>query len=264
MDVRLLTFTGSGRTGRLIQQAAAKSNLKNVIFELGGKSPTVVFADADLEKAAKEAAYSIQWNSGQVCMANSRVYVHESVAGKFIELFKQNLQNIRIGDPTDPETNHGPQADEVQFNTVKRYIEMGKQTGQLALGGEKDPESKGYFIPPVIFTNTPEDAQIMKEEVFGPVVNINTFEAEAEVVQKVNATEFGLYAAVYTRDVSRAMRLATSMEAGTVGVNCTSPSGAFDLPFGGYKASGIGREGIHHSLDNYLETKTVLLKVDEA
>ncbi|OJJ07158.1 hypothetical protein ASPVEDRAFT_201784 [Aspergillus versicolor CBS 583.65] len=264
MDVRLLTFTGSGRTGRLIQQAAAKSNLKNVIFELGGKSPTVVFADADLEKAAREAAYSIQWNSGQVCMANSRVYVHDSVAGKFIELFKQNLQNIRIGDPTDPETNHGPQADEVQFNTVKRYIEMGKQTGQLALGGEQDPESKGYFIPPVIFTDTPEDAQIMKEEVFGPVVNINIFETEAEVVQKVNATEFGLYAAVYTRDVSWAMRLATSMEAGTVGVNCTSPSGAFDLPFGGYKASGIGREGIHHSLDNYLETKTVLLKVDEA
>jgi aldehyde dehydrogenase (NAD+) len=262
MDVRLITFTGSGRTGRLIQQAAAKSNLKNVVFELGGKSPTVVFADADLERAAKESAYSIQWNSGQVCMANSRIYVHKSVAERFISLFKKNLEYVRMGDPTNPDVNHGPQADEVQFKTVKRYIEMGKQDGKLILGGEELPEHKGYFVPPTIFTDTPEDAQIMKEEVFGPVVNINVFESESEVIQKVNATEFGLYAAVYTRDVSRAMRFATSMEAGTVGINCTSPTGAFDLPFGGYKASGIGREGIHHSLDNYLETKTVLLKVD--
>jgi aldehyde dehydrogenase (NAD+) len=262
MDVRLITFTGSGRTGRLIQQAAAKSNLKNVVFELGGKSPTVVFADADLERAAKESAYSIQWNSGQVCMANSRIYVHKSVAERFISLFKKNLEYVRMGDPTNPDVNHGPQADEVQFKTVKRYIEMGKRDGKLILGGEELPEHKGYFVPPTIFTDTPEDAQIMKEEVFGPVVNINVFESESEVIQKVNATEFGLYAAVYTRDVSRAMRFATSMEAGTVGINCTSPTGAFDLPFGGYKASGIGREGIHHSLDNYLETKTVLLKVD--
>ncbi|KAF4228730.1 hypothetical protein CNMCM6805_001913 [Aspergillus fumigatiaffinis] len=262
MDVRLITFTGSGRTGRLIQQAAAKSNLKNVVFELGGKSPTVIFADADLERAAKESAYSIQWNSGQVCMANSRIYVHKSVAERFISLFKKNLEYVRMGDPTNPDVNHGPQADEVQFKTVKRYIEMGKRDGKLILGGEELPEHKGYFVPPTIFTDTPEDAQIMKEEVFGPVVNINVFESESEVIQKVNATEFGLYAAVYTRDMSRAMRFATSMEAGTVGINCTSPTGAFDLPFGGYKASGIGREGIHHSLDNYLETKTVLLKVD--
>ncbi|KAF9887944.1 hypothetical protein FE257_009466 [Aspergillus nanangensis] len=262
MDVRLITFTGSGRTGRLIQQAAAKSNLKNVVFELGGKSPTVVFADADLEKAAKEAAYSIQWNSGQVCMANSRVYVHASVADRFIALFKESFQSVTMGDPTESRVNHGPQADEVQFNIVNRYIESGKKDGELILGGTGVPDHKGYFIPPTIFVQTPENSQIMKEEVFGPVVNINTFETEAEVIQKVNASEFGLYAAVYTRDVNRAMRFATSMQAGTVGINCTSPTGAFDLPFGGWKSSGIGREGIHHSLDNYLETKTVLLKVD--
>ncbi|KAL2836768.1 aldehyde dehydrogenase domain-containing protein [Aspergillus pseudoustus] len=268
MDVRLLTFTGSGRTGRLIQQAAASSNLKNVIFELGGKSPTVVFPDAELESAAKETAYSIQWNSGQVCMANSRVYVHASVAGRFLALFKAHLRDsVRMGDPTDPNVNHGPQADEVQFRNVKRYIDMGKRDGELVLGGGEEDEvlggHKGYFVMPTVFTNTPEDAQIMKEEVFGPVVNINTFETEAEVIQKMNASEFGLYAAIYTQDLSRAMRFATSMEAGTVGVNCTSPTGAFDLPFGGYKASGVGREGIHHSLDNYLETKTVLVKVGQ-
>lgn len=228
------------------------------------KSPTVVFADADLEKAARESAHSIQWNCGQVCMANSRVYVHASVAECFIAMSKQNLESVRIGDPTNVDVNHGPQADEAQFNSVKRYIEMGKQDGKLVLGGEEVPEhTKGYFISPVIFTNTPENAQIRKEEVFGPVVNINTFETEADVVQNANATEFGLYAAVYTRDVSRAMRLDKAMEAGTVGINCTSPNGAFDLPFGGYKSSGIGREGIHHNLDNYLETKAVLLKLEE-
>lgn len=264
MDVRLITFTGSGRTGRLIQQASANSNLKNVICELGGKSPTVVFGDADLESAAKESAHSIQWNSGQVCMANSRIYVHASIADRFITLFKENFSSVTLGDPTDPHVNHGPQADEAQFNIVKSYIELGKRDGQLILGGEDVHNQKGYFISPTIFTKTPEDAPIMKEEVFGPVVNINVFTTEDEVIRMVNSTEYGLYAAIYTRDVSRAMRFAMSMEAGTVGINCTSPSGAFDLPFGGFKSSGIGREGISHSLDNYLETKSVLLKVNEA
>jgi aldehyde dehydrogenase (NAD+) len=202
MDVRLITFTSSGCTGRLIQQAAAKSNLKNIVFKLGGKSPIVIFADADLERAAKESAYSIQWNSGQVCMANSCIYVHESVAERFILLFKKNLESVRMGDPINPDVNHGPQADEIQFKTVKHYIKMGKRDGKLVLGGEEPPKHKGYFILPTVFTNTPEDAQIMKEEVFGPVVNINVFESESKVIQKVNATEFGLYAAVYTRDVS--------------------------------------------------------------
>lgn len=262
MDVRLITFTGSGRTGRLIQQASANSNLKNVIFELGGKSPTVIFGDADLERSAKESAHSIQWNSGQVCMANSRVYVHTSVADTFISLFKEHFKSVTLGDPTNPHVNHGPQADEAQFNIVKRYIELGKRDGQLILGGDNVTDHKGYFISPTIFTKTPEDSPIMKEEVFGPVVNINVFNTEDEVIQMVNSTEYGLYAAVYTRDVNRAMRFAMSMEAGTVGINCTSPSGAFDLPFGGFKSSGIGREGIHHSVDNYLETKSVLFRVD--
>ncbi|KAE8422711.1 aldehyde dehydrogenase domain-containing protein [Aspergillus pseudocaelatus] len=262
MDVRLITFTGSGRTGRLIQKAAANSNLKNVIFELGGKSPTVIFPDADLEKAAKETAYSIQWNSGQVCMANSRIYVHASIADHFISLFKESFQFVSMDDPTKPCVNHGPQADETQFNIVKRYIELGKKDGELILGGNEVQDHKGYFIPPTVFTNTPESSQIVKDEVFGPVANINVFETEAEVIKMVNSSEFGLYAAVYTRDVNRAMRFATSMEAGTVGINCTSPTGAFDMPFGGYKASGVGREGIHHSLDHYLETKTVHLKVE--
>lgn len=264
MDVRMITFTGSAKTGRLIQQASAKSNLKNVLFELGGKSPAVIFADADLDRAAKETANSVQFNSGQVCMANSRVYVHSSIAEKFIPLFKEKLQVIEAGDPLKAEVNHGPLADETQFNTVKKYIELGKRDGKLLLGGDAIADQNGYFIQPTIFLETPENAQIMKEEIFGPVVNINVFDSEEEVIKLVNDTEYGLYASVYTRDMERAIRFAKSMEAGSVGINCTSPTGAFDMPFGGVKASGIGREGIHYSMDAYLETKTVLMRIGDA
>lgn len=248
----------------MIQQAAAKSNLKNVLFELGGKSPAVIFADADLDRAAKETANSVQLNSGQVCMANSRVYVHSSIAEQFIPLFKEKFQDIKAGDPTQPDVNHGPQADEIQFNAIKRLIELGKRDGKLILGGDQIADQNGYFIQPTIFLETPENAPIMKEEIFGPVVNINVFETEEEVIELVNDTEYGLYASVYTRDIERAMRFAKSMEAGSVGINCTSPTGAFDMPFGGFKASGIGREGIHHSVNSYLETKTVLMRIGDA
>ncbi|KAL2206880.1 aldehyde dehydrogenase [Sarocladium strictum] len=263
MDVRVLSFTGSGRTGRLIQAAAAKSNLKSVILELGGKTPAVIFEDADLEKSAAETAHSIQWNSGQVCMANSRVYVQESIAEKFIETFKQKFQEIVAGDPTDTKTNHGPQADEIQYNTVRSYIDMGKESGKRVLGIDHEPTSNGFLIHPTVFLETAEDARIMKEEIFGPVVNINTFKTEEEAIAKANDTEFGLWAAVYTKNIDRALRVAKSLEAGTVGVNCTSPTGARDMPFGGYKTSGQGREGITVSMSNYLETKSVLVKVED-
>ncbi|KAF2016395.1 aldehyde dehydrogenase-like protein [Aaosphaeria arxii CBS 175.79] len=262
MDVRALSFTGSGRTGRLIQAAAAKSNLKQVFLELGGKSPAVVFEDADLEAAVKETAYSIQWNSGQVCMANSRVYVQDTIAQKYIDLFKDQWKNVAIGDPLEKGTSHGPQADEVQHKTVLRYLEMGKQSGELLIGGSAPSDREGYYIQPTIFTNTPEDAQIMKEEVFGPVVNINVFKTEEEVLKKANDTEYGLYAAVYTKNIDRALRFAKGLEAGTIGVNCTSPTTGRDMPFGGYKSSGTGREGEpNYSLNNFLEIKTVCIKI---
>ncbi|EXA31891.1 hypothetical protein FOVG_16872 [Fusarium oxysporum f. sp. pisi HDV247] len=259
MDVRLITFTGSGRTGRLIREAATKSNMKNVVLELGGKTPAVIFDDADLERAAKETFHSIQWNSGQACMANSRVYVHASVAERFLALFKECAKDVRLGDPLNPEVNHGPQADIAQYDIVKKYFEMGNQDGKLVLGGVPE-DTAGYFIQPTIFVETPESARIMRDEVFGPIVNINIFTDEDEVIRMANDTEFGLYSAIYTRDIDRAMRFARASEAGTVAINCTSPTGAFDLPFGGYKASGIAREGIHDSLDNYLETKTVIIR----
>lgn len=170
-----------------------------------------------------------------------------------------------MGDPTDPKTNQGPQADEIQYNNVKKYIESGKSSGKVVLGGDTEGISeKGYFIKPTVFTETPEDATIMKEEVFGPVVNINTFKTEAEAIAKANDTEYGLYAAVYSKNINRALRVAKALEAGSVGINCTSPTGAKDMPFGGYKGSGVGREGWTCSLGNYLETKTVLIKVADA
>ncbi|KAJ5198121.1 uncharacterized protein N7498_007238 [Penicillium cinerascens] len=264
MDVRVISFTGSGRTGRIIQAAAAKSNLKNVILELGGKSPAVIFPDADIQKAVEETKHSIQWNSGQVCMANSRIYVHESVASTFIDLFQKSFAKIKSGDPLLPDTNHGPQADQIQFKQIQAYIEEGKKVGKLSMGGELSDSTNGFFVPPTVFLETPETERVMKEEIFGPVVHINTFRDEDEVVAKANDTEFGLYAAVYTKDINRALRMAKKLEAGNVGVNCTSPTVAKDLPFGGYKASGLGREGWTVSIDNFLETKTVLIRVEDA
>jgi aldehyde dehydrogenase (NAD+) len=262
MDVRVLSFTGSGRTGRQIQIAAAKSNLKNVILELGGKSPAIIFDDADLEQAARETQNSIQWNSGQICMANSRIYVQKSVSNRFVELFKERNATFSMGDPTHIGTNYGPQVDEVQHKSIVRYIEQGKkEEGTLILGGGGNVLN-GFFIEPTIFTDMPEDATVMKEEIFGPVVIINTFQSEEEAIKKANDTEYGLYAAVYTKNLDRAMRMAKAIEAGSVGINCTSPTGAHDMPFGGYKASGVGREGWLYSVNNYLETKTVLVKVE--
>ncbi|KAH6843451.1 aldehyde dehydrogenase domain-containing protein [Chaetomium sp. MPI-CAGE-AT-0009] len=265
MDVRALSFTGSSRTGKLIQEEAARTNLKKVILELGGKSPALVFEDANLEKAVAQTQFSIQANSGQVCMANSRIYVQKNIAPQFIEAFKTKFASARAGNPLDSETKHGPQADEVQYRNVLNYIEEGKKSGgTLALGGNGKLEStKGFFIEPTVFLDTPETARITKEEVFGPVVVINTFETEAEAIAKANDTEFGLYASVFTRDVSRAMRVAKALESGYVGVNCTSPLTGLDLPFGGYKSSGQGREGWLYSMDNFLETKSIIMRIDD-
>lgn len=263
MDVRALSFTGSSRTGKLIQEEAARTNLKKVILELGGKSPAIVFDDANLDKAVLQTERSIQANSGQVCMANSRVYVQRAVADEFVNKFAARFKAVKDGDPLSKETNHGPQADEVQYNNVLRYIEDGKKSGKVVIGGNGKLDGMGgYFVEPTVFVDTPEDARIMKEEVFGPVVNINTFDTEEEVIAKANDSEFGLYAAVYTRNINRAMRVAKALESGYVAINCTSPLTGRDLPFGGYKGSGQGREGLLYSMSNFLETKSVIIQID--
>jgi aldehyde dehydrogenase (NAD+) len=264
MKVRALSFTGSTRTGRAIQIASANSNLKKVVFELGGKSPAIIFEDADIELAAKETEHSINWNSGQTCMANSRIYVQDTIKDKFLAAFTQHAKNRKLGDPTSAATNHGPQADKIQHQNVSNYIALGKQeagTTTIDTAPSAPVDSPSLLVHPVIFTNVSETSRVAKEEIFGPVVLINSFASEAEAIAKANDTEFGLYAALYTKDLERAMRVGKKLESGMVGVNCTSPTGCWDLPFGGWKSSGTGRESLLESMDHYLEHKAMYIKV---
>ncbi|KIX02224.1 uncharacterized protein Z518_08163 [Rhinocladiella mackenziei CBS 650.93] len=262
MDIRKVSFTGSVIVGRAIKKAAAESNLKNVTLELGGKSPLVVFDDADLAKAIPAAAFSILMNSGQACIASSRIYVHEAIADKFMEAMKTAMAQMGVpGDPTAAGTRRGPQADKIQFDRVMSYLNYAKENSlEMPIGGNREGTT-GYFVEPTIIANAPEDSKVMKEEIFGPVVCINTFTDEAEVLKRANGTEYGLYASVFTQDVSRALRVAKALEAGSVGVNCTSPTMAIDMPFGGWKQSGDGRELSKYSTDYWTELKSVFISL---
>lgn len=258
MDVRCLSFTGSSQTGQKIQSAASASNMKHLHLELGGKSPSLVFPDADLPAAAGQTASSLTFMSGQSCITNSRIYVQESIADAFILMFKKAFAAAQLGNPLDPNTSRGPQIDRPQHDRIRAYIEVGQQDGTVTLGGGAGP---GLAIEPTVVEDVPEKSQLMQEEVFGPVVVINRFKDETEVIQRANQSEYGLYASVFTKDIDRAMRVSKLLEAGTVAVNCTSPTMAMDMPFGGYKTSGVGREGYMHSMENFLETKAILMRV---
>jgi aldehyde dehydrogenase (NAD+) len=217
MDVRLINFTGSGLTGKVVSEAAAKSNLKKVVLELGGKSPTIIFDDADLEKAAIDTAFSIRFVAGQACVANSRIYVQDTCADAFKKFFTKAFIAYQPGNPLDPATTHGPQADEIQFNRVNEYLKLVKEgKGKIETGGGtlKLEGGNGFFIEPTIITGQDEDARPMKEEIFGPVVNINVFKTEKEAIAKAVDSEYGLYSAVYSKNIDRALRVAKAMEAG--------------------------------------------------
>lgn len=262
MEIRKVSFTGSLRAGRAIKKAAADSNMKNVTLELGGKSPLLVFDDADLDKAVHAAAVSIMLNSGQSCVASSRMYVHESIATQFTEKMKTAMVDFfPAADPLLPGTVRGPQADKAQFNSVMSYLEYAKEKKlSIPIGGGRQGTS-GYFIEPTIIANAPEDSRVMREEIFGPVVCINTFTDEKDVLKLANDTEYGLYASVFTKDISRALRIAKSLEAGSIGVNCSSPGMQADMPFGGWKQSGDGRELSRHCTDYWTELKSVFISL---
>ncbi|KAH0028800.1 aldehyde dehydrogenase, partial [Aureobasidium melanogenum] len=267
MKIRKIGFTGSARTGRLIKEAAAKSNLKRVSLELGGKSPLIIFEDADLEAAIPAAALSIVFMAGQVCIASSRLYVHSSIADVFQEKLIQALKAMSANtpegsDPLSPEARHAPQVDKAQFENVMKYIELAKESGgEIVLGGKRQTE-KGYFIEPTIIRNPDHNSRVSKEEIFGPVLCFNTFDDEDEVMKRANDTEYGLFASLYTKDISRAMRMAKRFESGMVGVNTTSPmTSALDMPFSGWKASGDGIDLSKASLDIWTQMKTIFIKI---
>jgi aldehyde dehydrogenase (NAD+) len=260
MDVDKVAFTGSTEVGHLIMKAAAETNLKRVTLELGGKSPNIVFGDADMEKAVEGSHFALFFNQGQCCCAGSRVFVEEKVYDEFVQRSSDRAMQRRVGDPMDRKTEQGPQVDNDQFNKVLSYVESGKQEGaRLMCGGERVGE-RGYFVAPTVFADVKDEMKIAQEEIFGPVMSIMKFKDMDELVERANKTIYGLAAAVWTRDIGKAHQIANSVRAGTVWVNCYD---VFDAaaPFGGFKQSGIGRELGEYGLQQYSEIKTVTVKL---
>jgi aldehyde dehydrogenase (NAD+) len=261
-DVDKVAFTGSHTTGQSIIRASA-GNLKRVSLELGGKSPDIVFADADIEAAVPGAAMAVFANSGQICSAGTRLFVEQRVYDAFVDRVAQFGKGLRVGNGLDPETQIGPLVSEQQLERVTGYLSLGRQEGARAVaGGERlteGPLAQGYFVPPTVFADVRDDMRIAKEEIFGPVLSAIPFQDIDDLVLRANATMFGLGSGVWTRDVGKAHRLAKAIRAGSVWVNCYQ---AMDpaVPFGGYKMSGYGREsGLQH-VEEYLNVKAVWIK----
>ena len=263
MDIDKVAFTGSTLVGRTILQAAAKSNLKKVTLELGGKSPNIVFNDANIEDAISWVNFGIFFNHGQCCCAGSRIYVQSGIYDKFIQAFKERTSKNVVGDPFKADTFQGPQVSKLQFDRIMNYIQSGKEAGaKVETGGDRHG-NEGYFIQPTIFSNVSEDMKIMQEEIFGPVCSISKFETEEEVIKTGNETVYGLAAAVHTTNLNTALRVANSLKAGTVWVN-TYNMLSYQVPFGGFKESGIGRELGKYALANYTQVKSVRIRLGGA
>lgn len=262
VDVDLISFTGSTATGKNIIKNGADS-LKKFSFELGGKAANIVFEDADLEKAIPVSIQAAFLNSGQVCLAGSRILVQRSILDKFIDKFKAAAEALVVGDPQDPATKMGPLVSEVHYHKVKKYLDIAKEEGaQLITGGSvpqlPDRLKNGYYLQPTIYTHDNHKARICQEEIFGPIVTIIPFDTEEEALMIANDTEYGLNGVIWTENLKRAHRISHGVRAGTIWVNCWFVR---DLraPFGGFKKSGIGREGGHHSLEFFTEAKNICI-----
>ncbi|XP_068637819.1 aldehyde dehydrogenase family 2 member B4, mitochondrial-like [Aristolochia californica] len=257
MDVDKLAFTGSTDTGRIVLELAAKSNLKPVTLELGGKSPFIIFDDADIDEAVELAHFALFFNQGQCCCAGSRNFVHERVYDEFVEKAKARALKRVVGDPFKSGVEQGPQIDTEQFEKVMRYIKAGVESGATLESGGNKLGDRGFFIQPTVFSNVKDGSPIATDEIFGPVQSISKFNDIDEVIRRANATRYGLAAGVFTKNIDTANTVTRALKAGTVWVNCYD---VFDaaIPFGGFKTSGIGREKGIYSLNNYLQVKAVV------
>jgi aminomuconate-semialdehyde/2-hydroxymuconate-6-semialdehyde dehydrogenase len=254
--VDLITFTGESSTGRAILSASAPS-LKRVSFEMGGKGANVVFDDADLDGSVDWSIKAIFTNAGQVCLAGSRLFVERSLYDDFLARFVAAADAMRLGEPDDPDTEIGPLASEDQFGKVRGYLELAPKEGaRIATGGI----DSGWYVRPTVLVDVDPSMRVCREEIFGPVVTVQAFDTEEEAVHLANDTPYGLNAMVFTENLRRAHRVAGALRAGTVWVNCFFVR---DLraPFGGYKDSGIGREGGRHSREFFTEAKTVVIEI---
>ena len=258
-----VAFTGETTTGQEIMRLAS-SNVKKISLELGGKSPNIVFADADLERFAKESPYSVFDNCGQDCCARSRILVERSAHERVVELFAEATRNVKVGDPADDATEVGPLISAKQRDRVKDYIEIGQQEGATIVVGGAAPDDPalagGAYLLPTVFDSVHNDMRIAREEIFGPVVSIIPFDSEEEALRLANATPYGLSGSIWSRDIGKAMRAARALQSGVISINSNS-SVHTEAPFGGYKMSGIGRELGMAALDLYTETKNVFIDI---
>ncbi|MFM8945042.1 MAG: aldehyde dehydrogenase family protein [Actinomycetota bacterium] len=259
-----IAFTGSRDVGRLIMRTGADT-LKRVTLELGGKSPNIVFADADFEKAIQGSANGIFWNQGEICSAGSRVFIQRDIYDDALAALVDHAKNVRLGEGVDEATTMGPLVSREQQERVEAYIEVGRGEGRLAVAGVRPSDPRlagGYFVPPTIFADVSNDARIAREEIFGPVMTVIPFGDPAEVVRLANDNDYGLAAAVWSRDITKALNTARALRAGIVWINDTQPAPS-EAPWGGYKQSGIGRELGAHGVEDYLEAKHIYVNLAE-
>jgi betaine-aldehyde dehydrogenase len=262
-QVNKVAFTGSVEVGKKIARAASDS-LKRVTLELGGKSPNIFFADADFEAAIDGALFGVFINQGEVCSAGSRILVERTIYPKFVEAMAAKAKTIRLGPPLERETKMGPLVSREQYDRVTSYLELGKHEGRLCAGGRRPAGfEKGFYVEPTVFCDVDNSARIAREEIFGPVAAVIPFDNEAEAIRIANDTQYGLAAAVWSRDIFKAFRMVKALRAGIVWVNTMQPT-YVEAPWGGYKQSGYGRELGPWGIEEYLETKQVFVNLDEA